>query len=116
MSYCHSFDIKSRYTYFQIDKCFEAGTYVGNDIDYVKDLPDAESCQKECQKIPECKFWTYNPNTWNGKNKCFRQTANANETLGTCKKGTCIRGPRDCPGKYISYQRLLQLSMQNSSK
>ena len=90
-------------TYYFTDKCFEAGTYVGNDIDYVKDLPDAESCQKECQKIPECKFWTYNPNTWNGKNKCFRQTANANETLGTCKKGTCIRGPRDCPGKYISY-------------
>ena len=84
--------------YYFTDKCFEVGTYAGNDIDYVKDLPDAESCQKECQKIPECKFWTYNPNTWNGKNKCFRQTANANETLGTCKKGTCIRGPRDCPG------------------
>ena len=84
--------------YYFTDKCFEAGTYVGNDIDYVKDLPDAESCQKACLKLPKCIFWTYNPKSWDGKKRCYRQTANANETLGTNSKA--IRGPRLCPGKF----------------
>ena len=84
--------------YHLTGNCFETGNYKGNDIDCVLDLPDAESCQKECLKLPECKFWTYNPNSWDGKKRCYRQTANANETLGTNTKA--IRGPRLCPGKF----------------
>ena len=79
------------------DHCFEAGNYDGNDIDCVYGIQEAASCQKECQKIPECKVWTYNSNSWDGRIKCWRQTANANETVGTC--ANCIRGPRNCPGK-----------------
>ena len=83
--------------YHLTGNCFETGNYKGNDIDCVLDLPDAESCQKACLKLPKCKFWTYNPKAWDGKKRCYRQTANANETLGTNSKA--IRGPRLCPGK-----------------
>ena len=43
----------------------------------------------------ECKYWTYNPQAWDGKKKCYLQTEKAPEKLGTCD--TCIRGPRNCP-------------------
>ena len=84
--------------YHLTGNCFETGNYKGNDIDCVLDLPDAESCQKACLKLPKCIFWTYNPKSWDGKKRCYRQTANANETLGTNSKA--IRGPRLCPGKF----------------
>ena len=71
-------------------QCFMTGNYNGNNIDYVQNINDATSCQEECQKHVECKFWTYNSNTKN----CWRQTANAPEILGTCD--TCTRGPRNC--------------------
>ena len=73
------------------DQCFLAGNYVGNQIDYVDNINDVTSCQEKCQELIECKFWTYNSKT----KKCYRQTANAPEYLGTCI--TCTRGPRNCP-------------------
>ena len=75
------------------DQCFDIGNYAGNDIDYVQNINDATSCQGECQKHLECKFWTYNSHTKN----CWRQTVNAPDNLGTCN--TCIRGPRNCASK-----------------
>ena len=82
------------------DECFEAGTYDGSNteginIDVINNVQDAESCQEECQKHLDCKFWTYNSND----NNCYRQTANALQDLGTCD--TCTRGPRNCPGKQL---------------
>ena len=71
------------------------GNYNGNDIDFVQNINDATSCQEECQKHLECKFWTYN-----SYNKiCWLQTANAPDNLGTCLR--CIRGPRYCPGNVL---------------
>ena len=83
-------------------QCFEAGNYDGNagiDIDIAKisNIEDPESCQKECQKDPACKFWTYSNEfaKWRpGRKKCWLQNANAPESPGTCT--TCTRGPRDC--------------------
>ena len=72
-----------------------AGDYYGNDIDFVQGINDATSCQKECQKLLECKFWTYSSPV----KTCWRQTANAPQNLGTCD--TCTRGPRNCPGKQL---------------
>ena len=66
------------------------GNYHGNEIDYVQNINNALSCQEECQKHEGCQYWTYNLHT----KICWRQTANAPETLGTCN--TCIRGPRNC--------------------
>ena len=71
-------------------KCFVTGNYVGNDIDIMPNINDATSCQEECEKLAECKFWTYN----SYKKKCWRHTAKAPEILGTCKN--CTRGPRIC--------------------
>ena len=77
------------------DPCFLAGNYAKHVIDstegYVKNINDAISCQKKCQEVIECKFWTYNSET----KICYRQTASAPEALGTCI--TCTRGPRNCP-------------------
>ena len=89
------------------DECFEAGTYDGSNteginIDVINNVQDAESCQEECQKHLECKFWTYRQ-TWKGKKKCWRQTEKALEKLGTCNNNKCTRGPRNCPGKCVAY-------------
>ena len=86
------------------DECFETGTYDGSNteginIDVINNVQDAASCQEECQKHSECKFWTYNSQTWDGKKKCWRQTEKALEKLGTCNNNKCTRGPRNCPGK-----------------
>ena len=67
-----------------------AGNYQGNDIDFVQNINDATSCQEECEKLAECKFWTYN----NVLQKCWRQTAKAPEILGS--NSACTRGPRIC--------------------
>ncbi len=75
------------------DQCFMTGNYQGNDIDFVENINDSTRCQEECQKHYECKFWTYNSDN----KRCFRQTANAPDTLGTCD--ACIRGPRNCTSK-----------------
>ena len=75
------------------DQCFMTGNYDGNDIDFVENINDATRCQEECQKHHECKFWTYTSDN----KRCYRQTANAPDTLGTCD--TCIRGPRNCASK-----------------
>ena len=88
-------------------QCFEAGKYDGNmkkngginiDVATISNVEDPESCQKECQKDPACKFWTYSNEfaKWRpGRKKCWLQNANAPETSTTCT--TCTRGPRDCP-------------------
>ena len=88
-------------------QCFETGKYDGNikkngginiDVDTISNVEDPESCQKECLKNLECKFWTYNNEfaKWKkGRKKCWLQNANAPETAKTCT--TCTRGPRVCP-------------------
>ena len=87
-------------------QCFETGKYDGNmkknggidiDVAVIRNVKDPESCQKECVKNLECKFWTYNSEfaSWRfGRKKCWLQNANAPEKPGTCS--TCTRGPRDC--------------------
>ena len=98
-------------------QCFEAGKYDGNmkkngginiDVATISNVEDPESCQKECQKNPECKFWTYNNEfaQWRpGRKKCWLQNANAPETNTTCT--TCTRGPRDCPeGKVLILEKI----------
>ena len=65
------------------------GNYHGNVIDDV-DVTNPTSCQEKCQELLECKYWTYEPPA-----KCWLQTANAPETLGSCI--TCTRGPKNCP-------------------
>ena len=78
-------------------KCFETGNYIGNHIDFMPNITDATSCQEECEKLAECKFWTYN----NVLQKCWRQTAKAPEILGSVS--ACTRGPRNCAnGKYLN--------------
>ena len=72
------------------DQCFDTGNYYGNDIAFAGNINDATSCQKECQKHAECKFWTYNSDG----NRCWSQSANAPDSIGTCN--TCTRGPRYC--------------------
>ena len=88
-------------------KCFETGKYDGNmkknggieiDIDVISNVADPESCQKECQKNSECKFWTYNNEfaKWRfGRKKCWLQNANAPEK--PVASDTATRGPKDCP-------------------
>ena len=75
--------------------CFEEGSYggAGEWIDIVDNINDATGCQEECQKHLECEFWSYHRNL----RKCWRQTVNDAQTLGTC--GVCTRGPRNCEGK-----------------
>ena len=66
------------------------GNYEGNDIDVVDvTFRNPTSCQEKCQELLECKYWTYGPPT-----KCWLQTTNAPETLGSCI--TCTRGPKNC--------------------
>ena len=88
-------------------QCFETGKYDGNikkngginiDVDTISNVEDPESCQRECQKNLDCKFWTYSNEfaKWRpGRKKCWLQNANATEKPSTCT--TCTRGPRDCP-------------------
>ena len=88
-------------------QCYEAGKYDGNmkknggidiDVAVISNVEDPESCQKECLKNLECKFWTYNNEfaKWRGgRKKCWLQNANAPETKDACT--TCTRGPRNCP-------------------
>ena len=88
-------------------QCFETGKYDGNikkngginiDVDTISNVEDPESCQKECLKNLECKFWTYNNEfaKWKGgRKKCWLHNANAPETKDTCT--TCTRGPKNCP-------------------
>merc|ERR1712062_638680 len=64
-------------------QCFEAGKYDGNmkkngginiDVATISNVEDPESCQKECQKDPACKFWTYSNEfaKWRpGRKKCW---------------------------------------------
>ena len=79
--------------------CFEDGNYAGNNIDTFGNVNDAASCQKLCQELSECKFWTYNTIPNNGQ--CWRQTELAPTNLGTC--ATCTRGPKYCQGKRVTY-------------
>ena len=58
----------------------------------MKEVNDAESCQKHCQELLACKFWTYNAN----KKVCRRQTEKAPTAVGTCDH--CTRGPKYCQG------------------
>ena len=58
-------------------------------IDDVKNIIGATNCQKECQKHPECQFWTYH----HGKKKCWRQTIKA-PSKRNCPH--CRSGPRLC--------------------
>ena len=91
-------------------KCFETGKYDGNmkknggieiDIDVISNVADPESCQKECQKNLDCKFWTYS----NEFAFCWLQNANAPEASTACT--TCTRGPRDCPeGKVLILEKI----------
>ena len=67
------------------------------DIDVISNVADPESCQKECQKNSECKFWTYNNEfaKWRfGRKKCWLQNANAPEK--PAESDTATRGPKDC--------------------
>ena len=59
----------------------------------MKEVNDAESCQKHCQELSACEFWTYNAN----KKVCRRQTEKAPTAVGTCAH--CTRGPKYCQGK-----------------
>ena len=79
--------------------CFEDGNYVGNAIDSFVNVNDAASCQKLCQELSQCKFWTYTTDPWLGKN-CWRQTEMAPTNLGTCAE--CTRGPKFCQGKRVT--------------
>ena len=51
--------------------CFEYEKYYsGNDLDHVSSY-SAEECQRECQKLSKCMFWT-----WLSKvNVCIRKTS-----------------------------------------
>ena len=81
-------------------QCFQTENYYFSErkynIDFVKNINDAASCQDECQKHVKCDFWTYNSNTKN----CLRQTANAANAPETSATGThcfkCTYGPRHC--------------------
>ena len=81
------------------ENCFESGNFGGSNIDQILDLKDAVSCQKECLKHPECKFWSYVTRN-DGSKRCWLKPANANEFSKT--QSHAIRGPRLCPGTLLN--------------
>ena len=88
------------------DTCFKEGKYVGYDIGTaVENVYDAESCQKECQKLSECQLWTYSSKEM----KCYRKTAKAakNEPEKCNEPNICKHGPRFCQGKQQGFVKFV---------
>ena len=67
---------------------------MGNNIDNVSNINNAESCQEQCQKLSGCEFWTYD----SYDKSCYRHNANAPNSIGTGTSAcnTCTRGPKFC--------------------
>ena len=71
--------------------CFETGkSWTGHDIEKISNVNDTSKCEKLCQELSECKFWTLNSKT----KICFLQSKNATNDKDICSD--CIRGPKLC--------------------
>ena len=71
--------------------CFETGkSWTGHDIEKISNVNDGSKCEKLCQELSECKFWTLNSKT----KICFLQSKNATNDKDICSD--CIRGPKLC--------------------
>ena len=91
-------------TYFSLtssDNCYEEGMdYEGDDINQIQ-ASNAIECQRSCQNVFACKFWTF----LKPLKKCFRKW-NKNAILagltfiGEVKISAkdFVSGPKFCPG------------------
>ena len=80
------------------ESCFQNGEYyAANDIDKLENIASAHDCQKKCQELPTCQFWTHN----NHKNRgyCWRQNGNNIPQFPCEPTFACTHGPRDCKSK-----------------
>ena len=72
---------------------YKFGAYVGNDIDYVKNVSSSFNCKLTCQNLNTCYYWTFVPIL----QECWRHNASAPiKTSFECNG--CTRGPRNLEG------------------
>ena len=72
-----------------LSTCYEDNIdYNGNDIDYgpTGNIDNAEACQKSCQKLDQCLFWTFS------SNGCILKTSDGNPQ----HSNGAISGPKYC--------------------
>ena len=80
-----------------ITGCFDIGKdyHGGVNIDVVRSILTPTACQAECQKLPECQYWTLNENN----NNCIRKR-NKPSTPSAVSHATS--GPKYCQnGKVV---------------
>ncbi len=84
---------------FQIqfsEYCFSVGRDFGGANIVTVNAPSAHECQIECQKNPECMFFTYDLSSQN----CWLKNAKINDYPNP----VCISGPRKCyEGTYLNF-------------
>ena len=83
---------------FAITGCFDFGKDYhpgGNNIDVVASIFTPTACQEVCQKLPACKYWTFNENN----NKCIRKGSKPSTPSDV---SYATSGPKYCPdGKVV---------------
>ena len=82
-----------------ISACFDVGKdyHPADNIDMVPSILTPSACQAECQKLPECQYWTLNTNEY----KCYRKGSKPATPLDI---SFATSGPKYCqPGKTFRY-------------
>ena len=89
------------YIYFSLtysDNCFEEGIdYVSYDLSTIK-ASNAEECQRSCQNVAACKFWTFLKST----KQCFIKWYQ-NKALEYKNPEDIVSGPKFCKGIFLSF-------------
>lgn len=101
---CCIYQTLTNFILWIIDSCFESGRYLGHRIKEVEPIYNAEACQIECQKHPECYYWSY----WHTSDfLCYLQDTHApqDDALND-PPYFATRGPKFCQGKQTSKLRL----------
>ena len=88
-------------TYFSLtysDNCFEEGIdYVSYDLSTIK-ASNAEECQRSCQNVAACKFWTF----LKSAKQCFIKW-NQNKASKHTNPEDIVSGPKFCKGIFLSF-------------
>ena len=79
------------------ESCFKNGQYIGeNEYPLLEKIPSAYACQKKCQELEHCKFWTFD--NYNNHGYCHRYAVfDTPLDFKTCEPTfMCISGPKSC--------------------
>jgi hypothetical protein len=93
----HSFKI----SYYTLIGCFEDGIdYSGGEIAATISI-SSDKCQKMCQSIPICNYWTWvKPGSTQSEKYCYLKTRVERRRKESDGKKT-VSGPKYCHGRYF---------------